>query len=75
MFSAKLNAFESIIYISLHYLAVPIRCDDRVNVKVLRSKPLFVRNIQMYSCRVKPPHSQQFFGKAPDKKKHLDFFM
>ena len=32
MFSAKLNAFES-IFVSLHFLEAPVRCDDRVYLK------------------------------------------
>ena len=61
MFSAKLNAFESILFkISLHFLAVPVRCDDRVYLKGLHSKPPFARHRQIYSCKVKTPLLSKF---------------
>ena len=54
---------EKILSVAL----VPVRCDGRVYLKGLRSKPPFVKCRQIYSCRVKPPYLA-IFGYAPDKK-------
>ena len=77
MFSAKLKAFESILllYSSLHFLAVPVCCDDRVYLKGLHSKPPFVRYRQICSWKVKPPLLRKFLVMPLIKQKHLDFFM
>ena len=48
-----------------------LRCDGRVYLKGLRSKPPFVRYRQTRSCKVKPPLSK--FLVMPLIKKNLDF--
>ena len=72
MFSAKLNAFESILLVCIFLRTSRLRCDGRVYLKGLRSKPPFVRYRKIYSCKVKPPLSK-FLVKPLIKKKHLDF--
>ena len=73
MFSAKLNAFASIllVWIFMRYQYATLR-RSRLPQR-LRSKPPFVRYRQIYSCKVKPPLSK-FLVMSLIKEKHLDFF-
>ena len=68
MFSAKLNAFKSILLVCV-FFAVPVRCDGRVYLKGLHSNPPFVRYRQIYSCKVKPPLLSMFLVMPLIKKK------
>ena len=54
MFSAKLNAIESILLV--YFLTVPVGYVATVafHLKGLRFKPPFVRYRQIYSSKVKP---------------------
>ena len=61
MFSAKLNAIESILLVCIflrYQYSSRLCCDGRVYLKGLRSKLPFVRHRQIYSCKVKPPLSK-----------------
>ena len=74
MFSAKLNAIESILLVCIFLRTSRLRCDSCIYLKGLRFKPPFVRYRQIYSSKVKPPLSM-FLVMPLTKKKRLDFFI